>query len=70
MINWKQAAKFFRRERARVRGFNAGLAQESHEAQQEVARLHAALAYLEGRVKDYPILHVLLQQAKDAVPNR
>lgn len=35
----------------------------------ENARLRAALAYLESRVRDYPVLGVLLKDAH-AVPNR
>ena len=40
-------------------------AQERIEAlEKEVARLRVALAYLEGRAKDYPVLFVLLAEAR------
>jgi hypothetical protein len=68
LINWKQAAKAYRYEcnewpKTHAEIVDIHLAIQA-ELTEENARLRAALAHLEGRAKDYPILFVLLDEAR------
>lgn len=57
MSAWKRLAKAYRIDLLKLRKYNAGLAEEAFKAR-------LALEYLESRVSDYPILEILLKEAR------